>query len=67
MALTQKYKKFVLHNEGYEIAESREPGERIRTVGIVTIDRNVFKKTDHEKAILKLAKAQEKLEDSYLH
>jgi hypothetical protein len=65
MALTQKYKKFVLHDEGYELTESRMPGEpleRIRAVGIVTIDRNVFKKTDHEKAILKLAKAEEKRE-----
>jgi hypothetical protein len=51
-----------LRGESYEIAESREPGEPVRKIGIVKIDRNVFKKTDHEKAILKLAKAQEKLE-----
>jgi len=65
MPLTQKYKKFALRNdEKYEIPETRERGEPIRKIGVVKIDRNVFKKTEHEKAILKLAKAEEKHEQS---
>lgn len=64
MALKQKYKKFALHNEGYEIAENRrEPGDPIIEIGYVDIDRSVFKKSDHEKAILKLAKLKAKQED----
>jgi hypothetical protein len=52
-----------LRGESYKIAESREPGERIRTIGIVQIDRTVFKKSKQEKEILKLAKLQSKIDE----
>ena len=60
MAMTKKYKKFALHDEGYEIPESREPGDPIREIGFVDINRKVFAKTKLEKIRLKQAKAQEK-------
>jgi len=60
MELTQKYKKIVLHNEGY-ITGMREPGERIIRIGLVKIDRSVFKHSLKERDLLKLAKAQAKL------
>jgi len=62
MASTQKYKKIVLHNEGY-ITGMREPGERIRTVGVVHIDRSVFKHGAGEKALLKELRLQAKREE----
>ena len=63
MELNQKYKKIVLHNEKGYTTGMREPGERIIRIGLVKINRSVFKKTAEEKEILKLAKLQAKLED----
>lgn len=57
-------KKYPLSNlrgsNSYEFAEMREPGERIRTIGIVQIDRSIFQKSKKEKELLKLAKLQAK-------
>ncbi len=50
-----------LRHSDYEV-ESREPGERIRSVGVVKIDRSVFKKSKKEKELLKLAKLQYKVD-----
>lgn len=57
----EKYKKFGLHHNEPYITTQREPGDRVRKIGIVSIDRSVFKKTAKEKEILKLAKLQCKL------
>jgi hypothetical protein len=46
-----------------EFMESREPGDPVRQIGFVDIDRTIFKKTAKEKEILKLAKLQAKLKD----
>jgi hypothetical protein len=59
MALPQKYKKIVLHNEGYTTTQ-REPGDPIRKLGVFSIDRSCWSKTPKEKMILKLAKLQAK-------
>jgi hypothetical protein len=59
--VTQKYKKIVLHNEGY-ITTQREPGDPVRIIGLVRINRSVWSKTPEEKMILKIAKAQAKLD-----
>ena len=63
MANRQKYPALQLRGERYQIAESREPGDAVRIIGLVKIDRSVFKKTPKEKEILKLAKLQSKLLD----
>lgn len=52
------YRKFKLRNNDDFELPGREPGERIRTLGVVQIDRSVFKKTPAEKLKLKRAKAQ---------
>ena len=51
-----------------EISEARELsnrmiGERVRKLGVVNIDRSVFKKDLGEKLRLKQAKAEAKLEE----
>lgn len=46
----------------FVLNESREPGQRIRTLGVVNIDRSVFKKDKRERAQLKEAKLQCKIE-----
>ena len=57
---TNPYRKFALRNDAeYEIPD-REPRDRIRTVGVVQIDRKIFKKSPAEKLRLKLARAKAK-------
>lgn len=59
MANRQKYPTIQLRGSSYEIAEHwREPGEQVRQIGEIEIDRSCFKKTAKEKEILKLAKMQ---------
>jgi len=60
-----KYRVFGLRNDDYSIPSysEREPGDPIRKIGFVSIDRSVFKHSKKEKEILKLAKLQAKLED----
>jgi hypothetical protein len=54
------YRKFKLrNNENFELP-GREPGERIRTLGVVKIDRSVFIHTEAEKRKLKLEKYKPK-------
>jgi hypothetical protein len=57
-------RQVVLRDKGHEIEfpESREPGDPIRQIGFVNIDRSVFQHSKKECELLKLAKAQEKLE-----
>lgn len=59
----EKYRDYSLRGEEYELPGERILGERIREIGVIDIDRNVFKKTKHEKEILKLAKWQAKLDE----
>lgn len=63
MANRRQYPALQLRGKNYEVAEYREPGERIRTIGIVRIDRQIFKKSAKEKEILKLAKLQCKIDE----
>lgn len=61
MANRGKYTaNFQLRGEGYQVADTREPGEPVRIIGVVDIDYSVFKKSQHEKAVLKAAKLQAK-------
>jgi hypothetical protein len=64
MALTQKYKKFVLHDENYDVPGERMPGEKVRIIeGNLIVDYNTFRKSKAEKAQLKAAKAQAKYDE----
>ena len=63
MANRQKYPALQLRGSSYEIAEARVPGDPIIEIGFVDIDRSVFKKSKHEKEILKLAKLQCKIDE----
>lgn len=63
MAARTKYPLLNLRGANYEFSESREPGERVRTIGIIDIDYSVFRKDKHERDILKLAKLQCKAEE----
>jgi hypothetical protein len=60
MANREKYPKLILHNKGY-ITTQREPGDPVRKIGVVLIDRSVFQHSLKERDLLKLAKAQAKL------
>lgn len=52
-----------LRGNDYEITSAREPGERVRKIGIISIDRQCFKKNAKEKEVLKLAKLQCKIDE----
>jgi hypothetical protein len=61
--MAKKYfPKLKLNHNDYEIPD-RLPGERIREIGFVDIDRSVFKKTKAEKLQLKFAKSQAKIDE----
>lgn len=61
-----KYPAIKLKKNNYEVTE-RVPGERIRTIGVIHIDRSVFKKSKKERELLKIAKSEARIEDKYLH
>lgn len=62
--MVKKYfQRLRLRGNSYEVAEMRELGERVRQIGIMKIDRSVFKKSSSEKLLLKAVKAQAKLEE----
>lgn len=63
MANRQKYPAIQLRGNNYEVAESREPGERVRKIGIISIDRSVFHHSRKEKDLLKIAKLQCKIDE----
>jgi hypothetical protein len=44
--------------KGYKTPGSRERGERIIEIGVVNVDRSVFRKTPEEKLKLNIAKGK---------
>jgi hypothetical protein len=59
--MRNKYHLLNLRDDNYIITEYQEPPKRIRKIGIVQIDRSVFKKSKVEKELLKDLKAQNKM------
>lgn len=64
MTTKEKYPKLSLRGDNYEIAKNgREPGDPLREIGELLIDRNCFKKSKTEKEDLKRAKLKCKREE----
>jgi len=62
--MAKKYPLLNLRGSNYKVAEERIPGEKKRIIeGNLIVDRSCFAKTKREKAILKLAKLQCKIDE----
>ena len=62
MSKKPKYRAYLLRDDYYELPVERIPGEKKIIVGKVNIDYKCFQKTAREKEVLKVAKAQARLE-----
>ena len=65
MAIRQKYPLLNLRGTNYEVAEVRVPGEKRRIIieDNFICDYKCFQKSKKERELLKIAKAQSKLEE----